>query len=101
MEGNSKNRGNGNNKRNWVKQRGGQIKCSFTRIVPIRVDEFENNIIEYIPAYQNQTNNAGLNDSMLTIAGAFSVLEKFHFAINHTYAPYASVMGDIFKNRQL
>lgn len=64
----------------------------------VRTIETEENITDYLPEYFKWKISHSGEDSLLTIAGAFSLLEGFYNAAQAAYRSYPSIIGDVFRS---
>ena len=64
----------------------------------VRTAETEENITDYLPEYSKWKISHSGEDSLLTVAGAFRLLDGFYDAAQAAYHSYPSIIGDVFRS---
>lgn len=80
------------------KPEGWSNKMFFYPDSTIDIIELENNIVEYLPAYQKQGDHLVSKNRQLTIGGMIKVFQGIHKAISYSYSRYPAVVDEVFRS---
>ncbi|MBL7725805.1 MAG: FAD-dependent oxidoreductase [Chitinophagaceae bacterium] len=80
------------------KAEGWSNKMFFYPDSTIDVNELENNILDYLPTYQQQYDKLSDKSIHLTIGGAIKILQGIHQSISFSYSRYPVVVDELFRS---
>jgi len=83
------------------KPEGWANKMFFYPDSTVDVKELENNILDYLPAYQKQGDKLSDKNMHLTIDGAIKILQGIHQSISYAYSRYPVVVDEVFRSGNL
>lgn len=80
------------------KPEGWANKMFFYPDSTIDINELENNILDYLPAYQKHGDKLSDKNMHLTIDGTIKILKGIHQAISYSYSRYPVVVDEVFRS---